>query len=171
MRGDAARFPSGLTAERQPPCQPQGLHKACEALGPGSREGRERVGVPGVLVSALSRCLFPWPGRGSVDESQLLKITRLSIIPSATLWDSVFRGPSFSLGTRAMGKEGRGCSCWPRPGAQAQRPGPTGSLANVSSPHPQDPKGLGPLPRAGVLVGRWGCLRGLQGTRCVGLSW
>lgn len=61
---------------------------------------------PGVLVPTLPQCLFFWPGRGSVHESRLLKITRLSIIPSATLRDSVFQGPSCSLGTGEKGQEG-----------------------------------------------------------------
>lgn len=42
----------------------------------------------------------------SGSESPLLKITCLSIIPTAALWDSMFQGPSFSLGTRATGQEG-----------------------------------------------------------------
>lgn len=72
------------------------------------REGREKAEAPGILVPTLPRGLFPPHEEEALSgsESPLLKITCLSIIPTAALWDSMFQGPRRSLGTGTTGQEG-----------------------------------------------------------------
>ena len=87
----------GVTARWQPlyPTIPPSPGPDENSVGsqPRSQEGGDGKGGPGVLVPALPRSLFPGLEEAlSAHESQLVKITRLSIIPTATLLgDSVFQ--------------------------------------------------------------------------------
>lgn len=133
MRSKTVRLFSRLTAKRQPPRQPRASTKpeGLSGLGIG-RAGTMRG--PGVLVPTLPRCHFPWPGRGSVDESRLLKITRLSIIPSAILRDRVFQGPAALQGQSNGARRAMDVPGCPRPGEHAQRPGPHRPVTQLRLP-------------------------------------
>lgn len=85
-------------------------------------------------------------------ESPLLKITCLSIIPTAALQDSMFQGPSCLL---SRDQSNRASRAVPRPRERAQKLAPQPHQA--SYPHfPQDPGVLGLAERSpGVLGVVW----------------
>lgn len=139
MRSDTVRSFSRLTTKRQPPCEPRASTKPVGL----SSLGIWTMGGPGVLVPTLPRCHFPWP----VNASRMLKITRLSIIPSATLWDSVFQGPTALQGPEQWGKKDYGCSWLPlarRACSEARAPQ---ACDSVQAPQPHVSPPVSHMPR------------------------